>query len=98
VVELLPVIDLLLIMTVNPGYGGQSLIPGCLRKVEEAVAFRRDRGLNFLIEIDGGVNLDTAAAARNAGVDVLVSGSSFFAADDHDAYVATLKGTGSISV
>jgi len=98
VTELLPEIDLLLIMTVNPGYGGQSLIPGCLRKVEEAVAFRRDRGLDFLIEIDGGVSLDTAGAARNAGVDVLVSGSSFFAAEDPGTYVAELKGTGSISV
>ncbi len=98
VVELLPEIDLLLIMTVNPGYGGQSLIPGCLRKVEEAAAFRRDRGLDFLIEIDGGVNRDTAPSALRAGVDVLVSGSSFFSTRDPATFVSELKGTGPQSV
>lgn len=92
VTELLPEIDLLLVMTVNPGYGGQSLISACLDKVRDAAAYRRERGLSFLIEIDGGVNGETAVAARKAGVDVLVSGSSFFSAESPEDYIATLRG------
>jgi ribulose-phosphate 3-epimerase len=91
--ELLPMVDLLLIMTVNPGYGGQKLIPSCLRKVEEAVAIRRELGAGFLIEVDGGINSGTAAEARRAGVDVMVSGSGFFAAPDPAEFVAELRGS-----
>lgn len=98
VVELLSEIDLLLVMTVNPGYGGQSLIPRCLEKVKEAVAIRADRGLSFRIQVDGGINTTTASQARSAGVDVLVSGSSFFAASDPKAYVAELLGDRPVSV
>ncbi|MDA3951662.1 MAG: ribulose-phosphate 3-epimerase [Spirochaeta sp.] len=90
--ELLSDIDLLLVMTVNPGYGGQSLIPRCLEKVKEVVAMRRDTGAGFLIQVDGGINATTALDARNAGVDVMVSGSAFFSADDPALYIATLRG------
>lgn len=90
--EVLPMVDLLLIMTVNPGYGGQELIPACLRKVEEAVALRRDLGADFLIEADGGIQEATAPDARRAGVDVMISGSAFFSAQDPAAFVTTLKG------
>ncbi len=90
--ELIDEIDLLLVMTVNPGYGGQELITSCLRKVEEAAALRRDRGASFLIEVDGGIHPSTVEAARKSGVDILVSGSGFFAADDRARYVATLRG------
>ncbi|MDR3276605.1 MAG: ribulose-phosphate 3-epimerase [Treponema sp.] len=85
--------DLVLVMTVNPGYGGQALIPGCLDKVQALAEFRRERGLDYLISVDGGINPDTAASARNAGVDVLVTGSCFFAAPAKAALVRELRGT-----
>lgn len=96
--ELLSEIDLLLVMTVNPGYGGQSLIPRCLEKVGEAAAIRADRGLSFRIQVDGGINVVTASQARAAGVDVLVSGSSFFAAADPIEYVSELQRDRAVSV
>lgn len=98
VTELLSEIDLLLVMTVNPGYGGQKLIPRCLDKVQEAIAIRADRGLSFRVQVDGGINVDTAPAARKAGVDVLVTGSSFFSAPNPIDYVHDLRGRGSVSV
>ncbi len=90
--ELLPFVDLVLVMTVNPGFGGQQLIPETLRKVEQLVALQRDRGYRFRISVDGGINAETAGAARRAGATVLVSGSAFFTADDPGSYMATLAG------
>lgn len=91
--ELLDAVDLVLVMTVNPGFGGQALIPRTLEKVRRISAMRADRGLAFRIEVDGGINRDTAADARRAGADVLVSGSAFFASDDAARYIAGLVGT-----
>ncbi len=85
-------IDLLLIMTVNPGYGGQSLIPMCLEKVAQAKALRDDRGYSFHIQVDGGINEETAPRAIEAGANVLVSGSSFFEAADPGSYLKSLTG------
>jgi ribulose-phosphate 3-epimerase len=90
--EVLPALDLVLIMTVNPGFGGQALIPSCLEKVKKLVRIREERGLSFLISVDGGINLNTAAAAREAGVDVLVAGEAFFKAADKKNLVTALKG------
>ncbi|MDR2631200.1 MAG: ribulose-phosphate 3-epimerase [Spirochaetaceae bacterium] len=90
--ELLPLVDLVLVMTVNPGFGGQDLIPACLEKVKKLVLFREKKGLSFLISVDGGINEATAAGARDAGVDVLVAGSAFFNARDKKALVSQLKG------
>ncbi len=90
--EILPFIDLALVMTVNPGFGGQHLIPECLKKVEKLVKMREERGLFFLISTDGGVCEDTARAFRDAGADALVTGSAFFAAADKAALVKKLKG------
>lgn len=84
-------IDLLLIMTVNPGFGGQKFIPNSIRRIKEAVELRKQSGLNFLIEIDGGVNKDTVKAAKEAGVDVFVAGSSVFGSDNITAATAELK-------
>jgi len=70
--------DLLLLMTVNPGFGGQKFIRTVLPKFEAAVRLRESRGLAFDIEVDGGVNLDTAGAAAAAGADVLVAGNAVF--------------------
>ena len=90
--EILPFLDLVLIMTVNPGYGGQKLITGCLEKVKYLVRMREEMGLSFLISVDGGINPETAVFARDAGVDVLVAGEAFFRASDKKAMASLLKG------
>jgi ribulose-phosphate 3-epimerase len=90
--ELIPIVDLVLVMTVNPGYGGQTLIPSCLEKVRTLAKIRKDRALAFLISVDGGINTSTAALAREAGVDVLVAGEAFFSTPDKKALVNNLKG------
>jgi ribulose-phosphate 3-epimerase len=84
---LLPRCELVLVMTVNPGFGGQKLIPECLDKVRELCQIRKERGLSFLVSVDGGVNESTATACREAGVDVMVAGSAFFHASDRAAFV-----------
>jgi ribulose-phosphate 3-epimerase len=89
--ELLPLIDLILVMTVNPGFGGQKLIPQCLEKIKEIAKIRKERDLSFLISADGGINKDTAQAVFEAGADVLVIGSAFFAAQDKSALVKELQ-------
>jgi ribulose-phosphate 3-epimerase len=75
-------IDLLLVMSVNPGWGGQGFIPDVLDKVRVARKVIDDRGLDVEIEIDGGINVTTAPAAAEAGVDILVAGSAVFGAPD----------------
>lgn len=84
-------IDLLLIMTVNPGFGGQKFITNSIRRIEEAVILRKKFNSNFLIEIDGGVNKETIVEAKKAGVDVFVAGSAIFHADNVTAATAELK-------
>jgi ribulose-phosphate 3-epimerase len=71
-------IDLLLIMTVNPGFGGQPFITETLPKIQHAAARRRKKGLKFRIEVDGGINLQTAAECARAGADTFVSGTALF--------------------
>ena len=71
-------IDLLLVMTVNPGFGGQEFIPETLPKVQQADAWRRERNLSFRIQVDGGINVNTAAECARAGADTFVSGSALF--------------------
>ena len=73
-------IDHLLIMTVNPGFGGQEFIYETLPKIQQAFAWRRQRGLKFTLGVDGGVNFKTAAECAHVGADVFVSGSALFAA------------------
>ena len=92
--ELAGDVELVLVMTVNPGFGGQRLIPRTLEKVERLAARRRDRGESFLISVDGGINTDTAPQARGAGANVLISGSAFFDSQDPRSYLSTLKGAG----
>ena len=76
--EILECADIILVMTVNPGYGGQKLIPSCLRKISELKKLREENNYNYLISVDGGVNNDTLKSVIDAGADVIVSGSSFF--------------------
>jgi len=71
-------IDLLLVMTVNPGFGGQEFIHECLPKVQQADAWRRERKLSYRISVDGGINFQTAAECARAGADTFVSGTTLF--------------------
>jgi ribulose-phosphate 3-epimerase len=84
-------IDLLLIMTVNPGYGGQSFISNSLRRIQEAVKLREKLKANFLIEVDGGISTKTIVAAKDAGAQIFVTGSSVFKSDNISAAVTELK-------
>lgn len=77
--EFLDKVELVLVMTVEPGFGGQKIIPECIDKVRELVKIRKDRNLDFKISVDGGVNENTIADVIDAGSDVIVSGSAFFA-------------------
>jgi ribulose-phosphate 3-epimerase len=88
--ELLEDIDLVLVMSVNPGFGGQELIPSTLKKISELRQIRQQYGLNFLIAIDGGVNANTLGAVLSRFPDVVVSGSAFFNAPDPRAYVNSI--------
>lgn len=90
--EVLGMVDLVLIMTVNPGFGGQSLIPLCLEKVTYLDAVRREKGYRYLISVDGGINRNTAAMVRDAGTDVLISGSAFFEAEHPEEEARLFKG------
>lgn len=91
-VHLLPECDLVLLMSVNPGFGGQSFIPETLRKIRELRNEIDARGLNTLIEIDGGVNPETAKRCIEAGADVLVAGSAVFKAPDPAEMIKSLRG------
>jgi ribulose-phosphate 3-epimerase len=91
IIDVAEYIDLLLIMTVNPGFGGQKFISNSIRRIQEAVELRTKLNAAFLIEIDGGVNKQTIVAAKKAGVDVFVAGSAIFDADNITAATAELK-------
>ncbi|MDC3416438.1 ribulose-phosphate 3-epimerase [Aquibacillus salsiterrae] len=89
--HVLPNVDLVLLMTVNPGFGGQSFIHYVLNKVEEVDKLRKEQGLRFEIEVDGGVNADTAKLCKDAGVDVLVAGSAIFNQRDRAKAIASIR-------
>jgi len=89
-------IDLLLVMTVEPGFGGQAFMPEMVAKVEAAAAAREKGGGAFRIEVDGGIGVKTAAACIAAGADTLVAGTSVFGAADMAAAVRELR-TGGLS-
>jgi ribulose-phosphate 3-epimerase len=87
---LLPHVDLVLVMTVQPGFGGQSFRRDMLPKISQIDAWRRDRSLKFRLEVDGGIDLATAAECRAHGTDTFVAGTSFFAAKDRAAFAAAI--------
>jgi ribulose-phosphate 3-epimerase len=89
--ELLPEIDLILVMTVDPGFGGQRLIPQTLQKVSQLVEMRQRGNHRYLIEVDGGINSETCGLAVDAGADVLVAGSAVFDSDDIEKAINALK-------
>lgn len=84
-------IDTLLIMTVNPGFGGQEFIHECLPKIQQADSWRREGGYGFHLEVDGGINVQTAAECARAGADVFVSGTALFGQRNLKAAVAKLR-------
>lgn len=71
-------IDLLLVMTVNPGFGGQSFIQECVPKIQQASAWRRERGLRYHLEVDGGITFQTVTECARAGADTFVSGTGLY--------------------
>lgn len=89
--DILPDIDLVCMMSVNPGFGGQKFIPGTLEKTKTLRRMIDEKNLNVLIEIDGGVTLENAKEILAAGADVLVAGNTVFSSPDPKATIATLK-------
>ena len=87
---LFPKLDYVLIMTVNPGFGGQKFIPEMLEKIEELAKLREEKNYNFLIEVDGGINVETSKACRDKGADLLVCGSFLFGASDKEKTLGEL--------
>ena len=84
-------LDLLLVMTVEPGFGGQSFMPEMLNKVRDAVAWRSRHGAAFLIEVDGGIAPESATIARAAGAEVFVAGHAVFRQPNPEIALATLR-------
>ncbi len=84
--------DLVLLMSVNPGFGGQKFIPQIVTKIFELASLKKEMGLSFEIEVDGGVNPETAALCREAGATVLVAGSAVFSAADPSEAVRLIRG------
>ena len=89
--KLLPQVDLVLAMTVQPGFGGQPFRRDMLPKLQQLAAWRRERGLQYRIEVDGGIDLATAAECRGAGADTFVAGTSFYRAADRAKFVAAFS-------
>ena len=90
--DLLPELDMVLVMTVEPGFGGQKFLDLCLPKIRRTRELVAKHGLETWVQVDGGVSLDTIARCAEAGADVFVAGSAVFSADDPDAMVAELRG------
>jgi len=89
--DLLPYCDMVLVMSVEPGFGGQKFMPDSLRKLSILKEEICRQGLNVLLEVDGGINADTAPLAVNAGADVLVAGNYIFSAEDMAERVAQIN-------
>ena len=89
--HLLPLCDMVLVMSVEPGFGGQKFMESALGKISALKAERERQQLDFLIEVDGGINYETAPIAVNAGVDVLVAGSFVFDSGDMREKIERLK-------
>jgi ribulose-phosphate 3-epimerase len=87
----LEMVDMLLVMTVNPGFGGQSFIYETLPKVQQAAVWRRERKLPFRVEVDGGVNFETVAECARSGADTFVSGTTLFKAGNLPAAVKKMR-------
>jgi ribulose-phosphate 3-epimerase len=89
--DLLAELDMVLIMTVEPGFGGQTFLDLCLPKIRTARSLLHKHGLEAWLQVDGGISLETIERCADAGADVFVAGSAVFSADDPDAMVAALR-------
>ncbi len=85
-------LDMVLIMSVNPGFGGQRFLPAVLPKITQLSTTIRERGLSTLIEVDGGINAQTARQVEAAGASVLVAGSAIFGQSDLEAAIKVIRG------
>ena len=92
-IEILRAVDLVLVMTVEPGFGGQKYMEAMNRKIEDLARIRYENDLKFEIEVDGGVTLDNARDVVKHGVDILVTGSAFFKAEDKKECMRRLRGS-----
>lgn len=92
--SLLPQVDLVLVMTVQPGFGGQAFRRDMLPKLREIAGWRQAQGLNFRLEVDGGIDVATGAECHAAGADTFVAGTSFYAAADRAAFAAAFARMG----
>lgn len=88
---ILPYVDLVLVMSVNPGFGGQSYIPDSSEKIRQLVHLRESRGWSYRISVDGGVNAATMVDVAGAGADIMVTGSAFFGSQDPAAFVRQIQ-------
>ena len=88
--EVLPLVDLVLVMSVEPGFGGQSFISGSLDKIRALRAMIREQGLGTIVEVDGGISARNAREVFDAGADALVAGSAVFGAEDPEAEIARI--------
>lgn len=88
--EVLPLVDLVLVMSVEPGFGGQSFIPGSLDKIRALRAMIREQGLGTIVEVDGGISARNAREVFDAGADALVAGSAVFGAEDPETEIARI--------
>lgn len=93
VLPVIDMVDLVLVMTVNPGFGGQAFIASQMDKVRQLAIWREERHLQYEIEVDGGVNAETGKICLDAGADVLVAGSYIFGASDRQAAINSLRPT-----
>lgn len=84
-------IDLILVMSVNPGYGGQKFIPSSVEKIKEIAAMIKKRNLSVYLEVDGGIDVNTAPLAKNAGANVLVAGTSVFGQENIPQAIASIR-------
>ncbi len=85
-------VDMVLVMSVNPGFGGQKFIPVALDKIKQLDDIRKSKGYDFLIEVDGGAGMSNASTLRDAGCDVIVAGTAVFKAEDRKAAIAAIRG------
>jgi ribulose-phosphate 3-epimerase len=92
VLHLLGDLDLLLIMSVFPGFGGQSFMPDVLGKVRDAASLRAEEGHEYVIEVDGGINAGNAGAVREAGGECLVAGTAVYRSGDYAAAIEMIRG------
>ena len=88
--EVLDIVDYVLVMTVNPGFGGQKIIPGTLHKMRKLAEIRAERGYQYRIEVDGGVGMDTVADVVRAGAEIVVAGNAVFGKGDVKMNAAAL--------